>query len=289
MSCASVGVPESKRHMQLKENTILFLMKQNIERPSCLSSENRYWDYPDSLHLLTNVLEQGIVYRELLCQTFFVANPSCRETLRNCTQPQTLWSNMLLPCDVRSPHDEAEAVKRGVGQLVIFDNSLERASFPSMIQLHLGESVRVEGNCFLFADCIEELLFGHEQELCLRVDKSSNEPGAGHPVHLDVAARYPFHACTLRWLTGCQSDFRTRSKSFRLVHPDFSLLFPLVRHSGEEFSPLGHEQPCLHVWWCGDACYMVIMVGISLLEDVEGTLTGKHIDTPSSRVVEEIV
>src|SRR6516162_1577614 len=103
---------------------------------------------------------------------------------------------MLLPCDVRSTHDEGEALKRWVDQFVIFENCFERASFPSMIQLHLGKLLCVERDRSLFASCVEQLLFGHEQELCLRVDKSSNEPRAGHPIHLDVAVRYPFHVCT---------------------------------------------------------------------------------------------
>ena len=34
---------------------------------------------------------------------------------------------------------------------------------------------------------------------------------------------------------------------------------------------------------------MVVMVGISLLENIKGTLTGENVDTPSSRVVKEIV
>ena len=84
-------------------------------------------------------------------------------------------------------------------------------------------------------------------------------------------------------MTGGHADLRTRSTSFRLVHLDFSLRFPLVRRSGEEFSPFGHEQACLHVWWRRDACDMFIVVGISLLEGVEGTLTGKHVDTRSGQ------
>src|SRR6516164_11330598 len=113
--------------MQLKQSTIPFLIKPNIAPSSCLLPI-RYLRPPDSLQLLTNILEQRVVNRKLLCQTFFVADSSCRETVRNCTQSQTLWSNMLLPCDVGAPHDEAEAVKRWVGQLVIFENGLERAS-----------------------------------------------------------------------------------------------------------------------------------------------------------------
>src|SRR6516164_1480378 len=136
--------------MQLKQSTIPFLIKPNIAPSSCLLPI-RFLRPPDSLQLLTNVLEQRVVNRKLLCQTFFVADSSCREALRNCTQSQTLWSDMLLPCDVGAPHDEAEAVKRWVGQLVIFENGFEGASFPSMIQLHLGKSGRVERNRILLA------------------------------------------------------------------------------------------------------------------------------------------
>ena len=114
-------------------------------------------DDPGSLQMLTNVLKQRVVDREFLCQTFFVAYSGCRKTVRNCAQSQTFCSNMLLPFDVCSPNDEREALKCGIGQLVIFENCLERASFPSMIQLHLGKPRCIERDRSLFASFAESI------------------------------------------------------------------------------------------------------------------------------------
>src|SRR5215471_14386800 len=114
----------------------------------------------------------------------------------NCAQSQTLWSNKLLSRDVRSPHDEREAVKRWVGQIVIFEDRLKRAASSSMIELHLGEPRCVERNRSLSASRIEELVFRHEEELRLGIDVPPNQPRAGHPVDLDITARNPLHKVT---------------------------------------------------------------------------------------------
>jgi hypothetical protein len=40
---------------------------------------------------------------------------------------------------------------------------------------------------------LKKLVFGYEEELGIRVDKTPNEPRASNPVDLDVAPCYPFH------------------------------------------------------------------------------------------------
>src|SRR5713226_2479676 len=79
------------------------------------------------------------------------------------------------------------------------------------------------------------------------------------------------------------------NESLRLVHLDFGALLPLIWHSGEEFSPVGNEQTGLHSWRRRDARDMVIMIGIPLLEDVEGALTSEYVDACPGRIVKEIV
>ena len=79
------------------------------------------------------------------------------------------------------------------------------------------------------------------------------------------------------------------NKSLSFVHLDFSRLVALARRSAIEFSPFGYEQSGLHAWWRRQARNMIIMVGISQLEDVEGALTCKDVDAISCRIVKEIV
>src|SRR5713226_9533847 len=104
---------------------------------------------------------------------------------------------MFLPFHVSSSDNQCETMKRRVSQLVIFENGFEGASFPAVVQFHFGNSRCVEGNRFLPPCGVEELVFGYENELRLRVNEASNEPGAGNSVHFDVAARDPLHAWTL--------------------------------------------------------------------------------------------
>jgi hypothetical protein len=61
-----------------------------------------------------------------------------------------------------------------------------------VIQLHLGKLGCIEGNRLLLPRDVEELLWGYEQKLSLRINEASNERRASDPIHLDVAARSPF-------------------------------------------------------------------------------------------------
>src|SRR5262249_17236571 len=142
---------------------------------------------------MTNVLIQCVIKGKLTRQTFFVLDLSQSEAVRNGAQTNTLGRHVLLSSDVSSSDDQRKAVKCRVRKFVILKNRLKRAALPSMIELHFGKPRCIERNRPLFAGRIEEFTFRHEEELCLGIDESSNEPRAGHPVHFDVAARDPLH------------------------------------------------------------------------------------------------
>jgi len=100
---------------------------------------------------------------------------------------------MFLPFHVSSSDNQCEAMKRRVSQLVIFEDGFEGASFPAVVQFHLGNSRRVEGNRFRLPRGVEELVFGYEKKLRLRINKPANEPGTSDPIHFDIASGYPLH------------------------------------------------------------------------------------------------
>src|SRR5713226_4274677 len=107
---------------------------------------------------------------------------------------------MLLPFDICPSDDQCEAVKRRVSEFVILENGLKRTALFPVVELHFGKPGCVEGDRFLLPSGVEELVFGYEEELGLRVNESSNEPGAGNSVHFDVTACNPLHACALPFL-----------------------------------------------------------------------------------------
>ena len=77
--------------------------------------------------------------------------------------------------------------------------------------------------------------------------------------------------------------------SFCLVTEDLRALLAPVRHSSEKSSPFRHEESGSGT---GRRCVArdpLVMIGISLLQDINEALTSDHIDSASFRVVKEVV
>jgi hypothetical protein len=62
-----------------------------------------------------------------------------------------------------------------------------------MIQFHFWKPWCVERSCGFTLGCFEQLAFVDEQELSLGVDKATDQPRAGDPIHFDVFTSNPLH------------------------------------------------------------------------------------------------
>src|SRR6266446_5435416 len=187
-------MPVNRKQLLVNRISIPFCIKRSILRTSlCLALKIQKSVLLPFLQLMTNVLVQCVIDRKLPRQTLLVAYPGRCEAFSNSPQSDTLRRNVLLPFDVRPSDDQCEAVECRVAEFVVLQNGLKRTALPSMIQLHFGKPRRVEGDRLLPARCFQKLVFGNKEEFRVGVDKSSDEPWTGHPVHFDVAARNPLH------------------------------------------------------------------------------------------------
>src|SRR5206468_472716 len=90
--------------------------------------------------------------------------------------------------------DKRETLKSRMSELVIFEDGLKRTALLPMIESYLGKPRCIEGDSSLSSSGLQELFFGDEQELRLRVNEPSNQPGAGHAIYFHVLSCYPFHS-----------------------------------------------------------------------------------------------
>jgi hypothetical protein len=66
-------------------------------------------------------------------------------------------------------------------------------TFSAVIEFYFRKPVGIEGDRALPVRRLQKLVFRHEKELSIRIDKPPNEPRASNPVDFDVTPRYPLH------------------------------------------------------------------------------------------------
>jgi hypothetical protein len=77
-----------------------------------------------------------------------------------------------------------------IRQPVVGDQSVEGAEVTAVGEAYPGH---VEGKSPLIPGHLTDPVLRHEKEFGVRVDESRDQPGASHPVDMDVATGHPTH------------------------------------------------------------------------------------------------
>src|SRR5882724_8387637 len=85
-------------------------------------------------------------------------------------------------------NDFAQQNERRIGELVLFQDRIERNIFAVMTELAIGH---VEHDS-IFDLCPVSIVW-EEDKLCVAVDKFFDEPWAGNPIDFNFLASNPFH------------------------------------------------------------------------------------------------
>ena len=75
--------------------------------------------------------------------------------------------------------------------------------------------------------------------------------------------------------------------SFRLVHANLGVRF--TSHGNEQFPHFRHEQTGSGAGGRGIACNPVVVIGISMLENLQKPHLGQHVNPAFASVIEQIV
>src|SRR2546430_17249891 len=93
-------------------------------------------------------------------------------------------------------HDPSERLQRDVTTPVLGDERLEGAP-AQWIPVWIGRAGRVEAGGAVALLDLGYLIRFDEEELGVRIDEASNEPGSCDPVYAGIAPGHPFHGASL--------------------------------------------------------------------------------------------
>src|SRR2546426_6997526 len=166
-----------------------------LRRMACLGEMNRspLTALGAGIVLTSRVFVKRVIKRKLPGKPLLIREPKQREAFRNGAQPRTLLCNVLLPLDVSSTDDQGQTFQSRFVELIIHDDRFKRATLAPMVEFDFGQPRRIEGNGILLPRRREQFFFCNERELRGGVNEASDQPGTGHAVDLNVAARNPFH------------------------------------------------------------------------------------------------
>src|SRR5438477_220243 len=98
---------------------------------------------------------------------------------------------------VSAADDQRQGLKRGIVQLVLVEEGVERAVVAVVAELDSRNVVRSRPFAL---GLLHDLTRGDEQEGCLPVDESADQPGARDAINARFLAGNPFHVCPAPYL-----------------------------------------------------------------------------------------
>src|SRR6266545_5839676 len=115
-----------------------------------------------------------------------------RKTLADGPQIRRLGGDVHLRRKVRAVDDPGESPERLVARKSLVDKGLKRAA-AALVAVAICRFRRVEADgSFALLNC-GHLLGFDEEDLGLRIEKSSDQTAGGRPVDVDAFTRHPLH------------------------------------------------------------------------------------------------